>query len=112
MFSLKKIRKQVYCLQVDNKYELAMMCLRVSEFVESPNKRFRKPFTIAEYMAWYANTQSETGEFTYPSDWGGWNFPVEQIKLTHDAGIPDHNHYDREIEIYKNYSKPDVWDKN
>jgi hypothetical protein len=29
-----------------------------------------------------------------------------------DAGIPDHNHYDREIEIYKNYSKPDVWGKN
>lgn len=95
VLSITKLRDGVYVLRMDNTFDLAMTCLRVSEWNESPNPRFHhQKFTIAEYIAWYAKTQSKTNEFSYPEDWTGWNIPIDEIKKVYDAGVPDFNHYD------------------
>jgi hypothetical protein len=90
-----KIRDRVYCLKFDNQYELCMTFLRYEEFYESPNLKFQgHSFTIAEYMSWYTRTYGSGKNFYYPSDWGGFNIPVEIINKVRSAGISDPNHYD------------------
>lgn len=94
MLSLTKLRERVYALKFDSSYEMCMTFLRYEEFYECSNPAFQgKAFTLAEYMAWYAQTFGE-GQFTYPEDWGGFNFPLNVIKKVQQVGIPDANHYD------------------
>lgn len=50
---------------------LAKTFLRFQEYYESPNFR-NKVFNLDEFKAWYAK---EYGEFTYYSDWSGFNIP-------------------------------------
>jgi len=60
-------------LHAETQYELCATFLRLQEFYESPNPKFRnKYFELEDYMDWYAK---ENGNFTYTSDWGGFNVP-------------------------------------
>jgi hypothetical protein len=68
--------------------------MRYQEFYESSNERFvNNSFTIAEFVLWYSNNVGK-GEFTYCTDWAGFNFPLDIIKKCHDCGISDPNMYD------------------
>lgn len=94
MLHLTKIRERVYALKFDSSYEMCMAFLRYEEFYECSNPAFQgKSFTLAQYMSWYAMQFGE-GQFTYPDDWGGFNFPLNIIQQVHVAGITDPNHYD------------------
>jgi|SRR6478735_637575 len=93
MFSFKKLRKQLYELRFDNAHEMCMTFLRYQEFYESPRFEGRR-FTIAEFMSWYARFQNDSGVFSYPQDWGGFNLPVRIISQVQEMGIDDPNHYD------------------
>jgi hypothetical protein len=71
----------IFSLECDNNYDLAMCFLRVQEFYESTSSMFRgKNFSICNYMNWYSKTQSSEKCFTYPLDWEGFNISSEQIK--------------------------------
>lgn len=94
MLQLNKVRDQVYILKFDSQFEMCMAFLRYEEFYESSNPHFQhKPFTLAEYMSWYANEFGE-GSFTYTEDWSGFNIPREIITEVHKLGVTDMNHYD------------------
>ena len=65
----------IFAVKVPDHYDRAMLFMRVQEYYESPNKRFRgKDFDFFDYMRWYANTR---GSFSYAADWAGFNFPFK-----------------------------------
>jgi hypothetical protein len=54
---VKEIKPFIYCVEVDDDYDRAMLFCRYQEFYESPYKKFRgKPFTWMEYMRHYKDT--------------------------------------------------------
>ena len=72
---VKEVAPRIYCVQVDDDYDRAMLFCRYQEFYESPYKRFRgKPFTWMEYMRFYKEAWKKR-VFTYPDDWAGYNIP-------------------------------------
>ena len=72
---VKEIRPFIYCVEVDDDYDRAMLFCRYQEFYESPYKKFRgKSFTWMEYMRHYKNAWKKR-VFTYPDDWSGYNIP-------------------------------------
>lgn len=68
----------IYHAKFPTRYECAATFLRLQEFYESPFKGFyRKYFTLEEYMDKYAK---ENGNFTYTSDWEGFNVPGNIVR--------------------------------
>ena len=72
---------QVRHLIAPNRYELNSTFMRLQEFYESPNPKFRgKAFTHEQYMDWYAYcddkpTDHDAATFSYFEDWSGFNVP-------------------------------------
>ena len=49
---VKEIKPFIYCVEIDDDYDRAMLFCRYQEFYESPYKKFRgKTFTWMEYMS-------------------------------------------------------------
>jgi hypothetical protein len=72
---VKEIKPFIYCVEVDDDYDRAMLFCRYQEFYESPYKKFRgKRFTWMEYMRHYKLAWKKR-TFTYPDDWSGYNIP-------------------------------------
>jgi len=72
-YTFTEIKKNVYLVEAETQYDLCSMFLRPQEFYESPFDNCKgKYFTLEEYMDTYAK---EKGNFTYFSDWGGFNIP-------------------------------------
>lgn len=63
----------IYHFLLPSQYWLASTFLRFQEFYESPHFR-GKPFSLEEFQDWYITTRC-SGEFSYYTDWGGFNFP-------------------------------------
>ncbi len=77
---VKEVKPFIYCVEVDDNYDRAMLFCRYQEFYESPYKKFRgKPFTWMEYMRHYKNVWKK-GIFTYPEDWSGYNIPSNIVE--------------------------------
>jgi hypothetical protein len=82
---VKEIRPFIYCVEVDDDYDRAMLFCRYQEFYESPYKKFRgKPFTWMEYMRFYKIAWKKR-TFTYPDDWSGYNIPSNILEKGVDA---------------------------
>lgn len=95
MISINKVMDRIYCVNVDDHYELAMMFLRYQEFYESYNPKFRgQPFTIAEFSSWYTRERGFDKSFSYAMDWAGFNIPLDIVLEVHTLGIRDPNYYD------------------
>jgi hypothetical protein len=76
-YTLERVRDRIYLLSFKDQYNMCMHFLRLQEFYESPNPKFRgKVFDIFEFMEWYSKEYGK-GSFTYPKDWGGFNVPSE-----------------------------------
>lgn len=66
-------------LKFPSQYLLNSTLIRMQEFYESPNDRFRgKHFTLDEYMDWYA-ASNKSGVFDYFTYWYGFNLPGEVL---------------------------------
>lgn len=75
---LKQLYPGVYFLKFKNQYEVTMSMLRFQEFYESPYKGIRNEyFTLEQYMDVYAKAM---GNFTYCTDWNGFNVPSHVIR--------------------------------
>jgi hypothetical protein len=82
---VKEIKPFIYCVEVDDDYDRAMLFCRYQEFYESPYKKFRgKPFTWMEYMRHYKDVWKKR-TFTYPDDWSGYNIPSNILEKGVDA---------------------------
>lgn len=70
---LIKVTEKIPLIIFDTNKEAALTLCRFQEHYESPNVKFREsPFTLRQFKNWYIK---ENGEFSYPEDWGGFNFP-------------------------------------
>jgi len=68
--------ENIIFLKGENQYELASTFMRLQEYYESPKFCGEFP-TLEEYMDWYA---SAFGNFTYFSDWNGFNVPGDVVR--------------------------------
>jgi hypothetical protein len=69
----KEVYPNIFSLRFNNQYETCSTFLRLQEFYESPFKEIKgHVFTLETYMDRYAK---DKGNFTYTSDWGGFNVP-------------------------------------
>jgi hypothetical protein len=77
---MKLIQKtdNIFQIEAETQYLLCMTFIRLQEFYESPFKDIRgRYFTLERYMDRYAN---ENGNFTYPTDWNGFNVPGNVVR--------------------------------
>ena len=96
---IKTVRPNIELFTCDDSYDLAMHFLRVQEYYESPNPKFKSNiFSIIDYMEWYSKEFSKDKSFTYAADWSGFNVPSHVLKAVYETEahkIPDINKYDR-----------------
>lgn len=82
---VKEVKPFIYCVEVDDDYDRAMLFCRYQEFYESPYKKFRgKAFSWMEYMRFY-KTAWKKRVFTYPDDWAGYNIPGNIVEKANDV---------------------------
>ena len=86
---VKEIKPFIYCVEIDDDYDRAMLFCRYQEFYESPYKKFRgKPFTWMEYMRHYKLVWKKR-TFTYPDDWSGYNIPSNVMERANNVFYKD-----------------------
>jgi hypothetical protein len=78
---LSQITDKIFALEIPNDWDRAMTFLRAQEFYESSSNKFRgKGFDVWDYMKWYAEEgPSQTGTFSYHTDWVGFNLPIRAV---------------------------------
>lgn len=76
------VTNRIHLLIFDTQKDVASTFLRFQEHYESPEFR-GKIFSLEEFKEWYVQNSpkgKETGEFTYYSDWNGFNIPSSVLK--------------------------------
>ena len=73
MFRVEGLGNGIYHLSFPNQFLMNSCFLRLQEHFESPKYR-DKLFSHEEFRAWYRATR-EHKEFSYYTDWSGFNFP-------------------------------------
>ena len=97
---VKEIKPFIYCVEIDDDYDRAMLFCRYQEFYESSYKQFRgKPFTWMEYMRFYKNAWKKR-VFTYPDDWAGYNIPCHIVQRAHHLFCGETEYDDIMNDIY------------
>lgn len=89
-YKIEEVYPNIFAVIIDDYYERAMTFLRVQEYYECPNPKFRgKDFNIWEFIEWYS--RKKNGAFTYPFDWGGFNIPLKTAWKCYEgvSSIPD-----------------------
>jgi len=87
-----EVRPGIFHVKCGNEFDLAMTFLRAQEFYESDNPKIKgQPFSIIEYIRWYARKHSAS--FTYPKDWDGFNVSSDVIRKAL-SNVNDWNMYD------------------
>jgi hypothetical protein len=108
---VKEVKPFIYCVEVDDDYDRAMLFCRYQEFYESPYKQFRgKPFTWMEYMRFY-KTAWKKDVFTYPEDWSGYNIPSNVLQKANHLFCYD-TEYDKIMNDIYFYCAIDSQNKN
>ena len=82
-YNIKEIKPKVFAVIVPDRYHRAMLFMRVQEYYESPNSKFRgKAFGIWDYIEWYS--KKHHNNFSYAADWVGFNFPLKVAEKCYD----------------------------
>lgn len=77
---VKQILPGLYLYTFPNEFELCRTFFRLQEFYESPMKKLRgNYFTYEQAISAYAYYDKKKPEFTYFSDWIGFNVPGDVI---------------------------------
>lgn len=124
-YTLYKIAPKLYCVEMENPYDLAMLFVRYQEYYESPNPNVKgKVYSLEEYMRWYAISNQKRyvkgseNLFTYPKDFCGFNIPSSVIyailaerKYSDELSMYDHLMTDIYIavsdDMHKEFGKHD-----
>lgn len=76
---IEEIKESVFHIRFESKYLVTSTFMRLQEFYESPIKSIKgKYFSIEKYMDEYAKLK---GNFTYNSDWSGFNVPDYIVRV-------------------------------
>jgi hypothetical protein len=82
-YNIIEIKPKVFAVVVPDRNHRAMLFMRVLEFYESPNPKFRgKAFGIWDYIEWYSRKHQDN--FSYAADWVGFNFPLKVAQKCYD----------------------------
>lgn len=93
IMNLQKNNWPIYHLVFPSQNLLASTMLRFQEYFESP--RFKgKIFSLEEYKNWYIETN---GDFTYYSDWIGFNIPSEVLIPFYDGKFNPLSEHERKL---------------
>ena len=76
---VKEIKPFIYCVEIDDDYDRAMLFCRYQEFYESPYKEIRNKFFSWEKFMLVYRSKWKKNLFTYPEDWSGFNIPSNII---------------------------------
>ncbi len=88
-----KITDKIFLLIFENQHEIASTFLRFQEHYESP--KFRgKSFSLGEFKAWYSSLK---GDFTYYTDWNGFNIPSYILKPFYEGQFDPISDEEKEI---------------
>ncbi|MDO8524687.1 MAG: ABC transporter ATP-binding protein [bacterium] len=82
----KKLADKIHLLTFENQKDITSTFLRFQEHYESPNFR-GKVFSLEEFKEWYIKNSPKgvaSGDFTYYSDWNGFNIPSYILKPFYD----------------------------
>lgn len=94
---IEKLTEGVYHVRGKNQYNITSVFLRMQEFYESPFRGIRNNyFTLEHYMDRYAE---KYGNFTYTSDWVGFNVPGNVVRRFFKAF--EHDLLDKEELLYQ-----------
>ena len=112
MLTIRKLPDYpIWHVESDDRWELAMTFLRMQEYYESPDLRFRgKIFSLESYMDWYVrefSKQNKTyGAFTYALDWAGFNVPCSVVRMVYES-FPEHS--TKETRLFKELRAQDAF---
>jgi len=115
-YTLFKITSQLYCVEMPNAYDLAMLFVRYQEYYESPNPNVRnKSFVLEEYMRWYATEgrnkdRNKHDSFSYPADFCGFNIPSYALDVV--KTVKHKNMYDNLMKEIVKKVKKDLKEEN
>jgi hypothetical protein len=108
----KEIEPDTFHFEFKTQHDLCMTFVRLQEFYESPNKRFRgQYFTLDEYIDWYCVTYNKS--FDYMTRWLGFNVPGNIVLKFYNIFYDEFR--DKEEELFavfdtleiENFDKPD-----
>lgn len=88
---MEKISDKIHLLIFDNQFEITSTMIRFQEHYESPYFK-DKIFSLEEFKSWYIENSpngKKTGEFTYYSDWNGFNIPSQVLKPFYEGLFED-----------------------
>ena len=105
----KNVTPKIHLLIFNSQKEVASTFLRFQEHYESP--KFKdKAFSLEEFKAWYIQNSpkgKETSEFTYYSDWNGFNIPSYVMKPFYEGKFNPLSEQEKNILIkFKNEPEP------
>jgi hypothetical protein len=77
---VRMLKPFIYCVEIKDDYDRAMLFCRYQEFYESPYKSIRgKYFSWETFMRTYTKERGAES-FTYPYDWSGYNIPSNVLE--------------------------------
>jgi hypothetical protein len=93
-YKIKEVKPKIFLAEFEDSYDMCMTFCRYQEYYESPNPKFRnKDFDIFTFMKWYSGFHGK-GNFTYPTDWVGFNIPSKILNKCISSIGSDWNCYD------------------
>ncbi len=102
-FTKEQICKDIFLLKFENQYDITSTFLRFQEHYESPEFR-GKIFSLQEYTKWYSSIK---GDFTYYSDWNGFNIPSYVLKPFYEGKFnPLSEKEEKILDIFRNEVDP------
>ena len=103
------VTNRIHLLIFDTQKDVASTFLRFQEHYESPEFR-GKIFSLEEFKKWYVQNSpkgKETGEFTYYSDWNGFNIPSSVLKPFYQGKFDPLSEQERKfLERFKDEPEP------
>lgn len=98
-YKIKKLTDKIVAIEVPDDWDRAMLFLRAQEYYESGSPLFKgKDFDIWDYIKWYSKNMNQSGDFSYPNDWVGFNLPVKVIANCLDGQKTTKTPYDEFME--------------
>ena len=89
---------RVVLLKFDTQYEITSTMMMLQEYYESPyDEIYRKPVIYEDYMDVYAKYN---GNFTYFTDWSGFNVPANVAKKYFKAKYMDSHVWKKEQQLF------------
>jgi len=107
---LFEIIKDVYVVEIKDRWVRSLVFMRFQEYYESGSELFnRKDFEVEDFMKWYQKDFKKSDLFSYGDDWSGFNIPSDILEKC-ASDIKNPNSYDKIIfsiidAIHKNGSK-------